>query len=119
MGGAAIAISALSADYDYAPLLEMYEEAAADDFARWKAEPEDYPALSARAMEYAQFSTTRSTVYTLYDLDGNGYVSLRDLFVLLHWQASTTQYNGRYDLDSNGRKDFMDSVTLLEKIVNN
>ncbi len=53
-----------------------------------------------------------------YDLDGNGFVSLRDLFVLLKWQASSTEYNGRYDLDSNGRKDFMDSVTLLKEIVN-
>lgn len=52
-----------------------------------------------------------------FDLNGDGYVGLQDLLVLLHWQASATQYNGRYDLDSNGRKDFMDSVTLIRKIV--
>ena len=36
----------------------------------------------------------------------------------MKWQASSTEYNGRYDLDSNGRRDFMDLVTLMNKIVN-
>lgn len=51
-----------------------------------------------------------------YDLDGSGFLNLKDLFVLLKWQASASRYNGRYDFDSNGRNDFMDSVAMIEKI---